>query len=64
MKNKNSLPRKYPVMVRLNDAENKVLKKYMKKYKIKNKSELFRKLVFSRIIEHFEEDYPTIFDKE
>ncbi len=36
---------------------------YLKKYKIKNRSRWFRRLMIGHILKHSEEDYPTLFNE-
>lgn len=46
----------------LNDQENKVLERYIAKYKVQNKSKFIRETVMVAIIKRLEEDHPTLFD--
>jgi len=46
----------------LNDEENKMLERYIKKYKINNKSKFIRETLMISIIRKMEEDQPTLFD--
>ena len=46
----------------LNDAENRALMKYMKKYRISNKSRFIRETLMYAILKKLEEDSPTLFD--
>lgn len=46
----------------LNDEENKVLNRYIAKYKIPNKSKFIRETVMVSIIRKLEEDHPRLFD--
>ncbi len=55
------LIRKHVVQFQLNDRELNVLNKFIKKYRIKNKSKLIRETLFSYILEQFDKDYPTLF---
>lgn len=48
--------------ITLNDDENKFLIRYLKKYKISNKSKFIRETLMRSIIVRFEEDHPTLFD--
>lgn len=57
------LIRKHKKSVLLNDKEIAVLNQYCEKYKVKNKSKLIRESLFTSILETFENDYPTLFDK-
>ena len=47
----------------LNEHEYKVIEKYLKKYKIENKSNLFRTAVMSHVVKRMVDDYPTLFDE-
>jgi len=60
-KPKEKLIRKHIVQFQLNDKELNVLNKFIKKYRIKNKSKLIRETLFSYILEQFDKDYPTLF---
>ncbi len=46
----------------LNDLENKALERYIKKYKVQNKSKFIRETLMMAILRRFEEDAPTLFD--
>jgi hypothetical protein len=46
----------------LNDAEEKVLNRFLDKYKISNKSKYIRETLMKSILRKFEEDSPTLFD--
>ena len=59
-KPKEKLIRKHIVQFQLNDKELNVLNKFIKKYRIKNKSKLIRETLFSYILEQFDKDYPTL----
>lgn len=63
-KSKSDNKRQYPITTLLNDKEYEAIKKYCKKYKIKNRSHLIRQVVFSEIFESYERDYPTLFSKQ
>lgn len=58
---RNSL-RKHRYVFTLNDEENKMLNRYITKYKVQNKSRLIRETVMIAIIKKMEEDHPTLFD--
>lgn len=49
-------------VISLNDIENKVLNRYLKKYNIRNKSKFIRESLITSILKKFEEDTPTLFD--
>ena len=46
----------------LNDDENKVLNRYLAKYKIENKAKFIRETLMITIIRKLEEDHPRLFD--
>ena len=46
----------------LNDAENKVLNRFLQKYKVTNKSRYIRETLIMSILKKLEEDTPTLFD--
>ncbi len=46
----------------LNDAENRALDRYLKKYKVKNKSKFIRETLMVEVIKRMELDSPTLFD--
>lgn len=46
----------------LNDAENKVLNRFLEKYKVTNKSRFIRETLIISILKKLEEDSPTLFD--
>lgn len=46
----------------LNDLENKALERYLKKYKVQNKSKFIRETLMMTILRRFDEDAPTLFD--
>ncbi len=46
----------------LNDDENKVLNRYLSKYKIQNKAKFIRETLMIAIIRKLEEDHPRLFD--
>ncbi len=54
-------PRVHKVTFMLNDEEHKVVKRYLSKYKISNKSRWYRETILSHILRTLEEDYPTLF---
>ncbi len=59
----NKPQRSYRVSFMLNEHEYKVIEKYLKKYKIENKSNLFRTAVMSHVVKRMVDDYPTLFDE-
>lgn len=48
----------------LNDAEYNAINKYCKKYKVQNRSKMIRDFVFSAILQTYDRDYPTLWDKQ
>lgn len=46
----------------LNDLENKALERYLRKYKVQNKSKFIRETLMMAILRRFDEDAPTLFD--
>lgn len=56
-------PRVHKVTFMLNDEEDKMVKRYLAKYKIINKSRWYRETVLSHILKTLEEDYPTLFNE-
>jgi hypothetical protein len=58
---RNSLRTHKQVFV-LNDEENKVLNRYIAKYKIQNKSKFIRETLMMAVIRKLEEDHPRLFD--
>jgi len=48
----------------LNEQEYNAINKYCKKYKVRNRSKMIRDFVFSAILETYERDYPTLWDKQ
>ncbi len=60
----NSLKRNHRTAFLLNDKEKEAIDSYCKKNKIKNKSKFMRETLLRTVMEHFLEDYPTLFDKK
>lgn len=48
----------------VNEAEYKAITKYCKKYKVRNRSKMIRDFVFTAILDSYEKDYPTLWDKQ
>ncbi|MCE1154724.1 MAG: hypothetical protein LWW91_01150 [Bacteroidales bacterium] len=46
----------------LNDLENKALERYLRTYRVQNKSKFIRETLMSAILRRFDEDAPTLFD--
>ena len=47
----------------VSEEEFSLIDSYLKKYKIKNRSRWFRRLMIGYILKHCEEDYPTLFNE-
>jgi hypothetical protein len=61
-KNLESKPKRlHKHTVSFNDNELKVIAYYVAKYKIKNKSKLYREAIIATILRKMEDDYPTLF---
>jgi hypothetical protein len=56
--------RRHRKSVLLNDKEISALELYCKRYKVKNQSEIIRAALFKSILEHYDQDYPTLFSKQ
>ncbi|PLX21145.1 MAG: hypothetical protein C0599_08240 [Salinivirgaceae bacterium] len=56
--------RRHKKSVLLNDKEIDAFEQYCKKYKIKNQSKIIRDALFKSILQHYDEDYPTLFSKQ
>ncbi len=59
-----SLRRIHKHQILLNDYEVDAFNQYCKKYKVHNKSKLIREALFTQVLKTFDDDYPTLFDKE
>lgn len=46
----------------LNEQEHKALCRYIKKYKVQNKSKFIRETLMFEVIRRLEQDSPTLFD--
>ncbi|WP_301190227.1 hypothetical protein [Plebeiibacterium sediminum] len=60
----NSLKRNHRTAFMLNDKEKEAIESYCKKNKIRNKSKFMRETLLRTVMDHFLEDYPTLFDKK
>ncbi|MCC8095151.1 MAG: hypothetical protein LIP05_07250 [Tannerellaceae bacterium] len=56
-------PRIHKVSFMLNQEEQKVVDRYLSKYKISNKSRWYRETILPHILKTLEEDYPTLFNE-
>ncbi|MGE4289384.1 MAG: hypothetical protein AB7E36_11885 [Salinivirgaceae bacterium] len=57
-----ALRRKHKHQILLNDYEIDAFNRYCKKYKINNKSQVIREALFTKVLQSFDNDYPTLFD--
>ncbi|HCC53013.1 MAG TPA: hypothetical protein DEQ30_14000 [Porphyromonadaceae bacterium] len=55
--------RKHRIAFMLNDTEYNAIERYLRKYKITNKSNWYRSTILSHIWKIMEEDYPTLFNE-
>jgi len=60
---KNKEKRTHPVVFLLNDTEYKAIQRHIKKYKITNKSNWYRRTILAHIWQKLAEDYPMLFDE-
>ncbi len=58
-----SLRRKHRISFMINEEESKAFRKFCDDYGVKNKSQFIREALFSKVINKFELDYPTLFDE-
>ena len=56
--------RKYRKSILLNDKEISAFKQYCERYKVRNQSQIIREALFKTILQHYDEDYPTLFSKQ
>jgi hypothetical protein len=63
IKKKSTLKRTNRHMFMLNDLEQNALNRYLKKYKIQNKSKFIRETIMKQVIVQLEKDSPTLFDQ-
>lgn len=59
-----ALKRKHRVTFLLNEEEARALRKFCDDYGVINKSQFVRESLFSKVINKFEMDYPTLFAEE
>ena len=60
---KNDVKREHRISFMLNDMEYNAIERYMRKYKITNRSNWYRTTIFTHVWKRFMEDYPTLFDE-
>lgn len=51
-----------PVCILLNDSEMRALDRYCDRYAVTNRSRLIREALMRKILRHFDQDSPTLFD--
>mgnify|MGYP006289774285 CR=1 FL=1 len=56
--------RKYRKSILLNDKEISAFEQYCERYKVRNQSQIIREALFKTILQHYDEDYPTLFSKQ
>ena len=60
---KASITRKKRIVAFVSDEEDRLIENYLKKYKIKNKSNWMRETLLAFIYKNLDEDYPTLFNE-
>ena len=55
--------RKKRIVAFVSDEEDRLIENYLKKYKIKNKSNWMRETLLAFIYKNLDEDYPTLFNE-
>ena len=56
--------RRYRKSILLNDKEISAFEQYCERYKVRNQSQIIREALFKTILQHYDEDYPTLFSKQ
>ena len=56
--------RKHRIAFMLNEEEMKSLLKFCNDYGVRNRSSFIRESLFSKVIQKFELDYPTLFNED
>ncbi|ALO14400.1 hypothetical protein L21SP5_00728 [Salinivirga cyanobacteriivorans] len=56
--------RKYRKSILLTDKEISAFEQYCERYKVRNQSQIIREALFKSILQHYDEDYPTLFSKQ
>lgn len=54
--------RKHRISFLLNDKEMDAVNRYVKRYRVQNKSRFYRETLIRTILKQFDEDAPTLFD--
>ena len=60
---KNDAKRERRIAFMLNDTEYNAIERYLRKYKITNKSNWYRSTILAHVWKIMEEDYPTLFNE-
>ena len=60
---KNDAKREHRIAFMLNDTEHDAIERYLRKYKITNKSNWYRSTILAHVWKIMEEDYPTLFNE-
>ena len=55
--------RTHAIAFRLNDTEYKAVKRHLKKYKITNKADWFRRTILAHVWQKLYEDFPMLFEE-
>jgi len=56
-------PRTKKAEFMLSDDEHELIRFYLKKYRITNRSRWFRETVLNHILKNMDQDYPTLFEE-
>lgn len=56
--------RKHRKSILLTEKEISAFETYCQRYKIKNQSQIIREALFKSILQHYDDDYPTLFSKQ
>jgi len=59
-----ALPRTHKITILLNDEEYKVMRRYLSKYKISNRSHWMREIIMTSVVQRLTDDYPSLFSEE
>lgn len=62
LKQRNKLVRIHRITFLLNDKEMDAVNRYVKRYRVQNKSRFYRETLIRAILKQFDEDAPTLFD--
>ena len=64
MEKKGAQTRKERYSFLVNPDERQMIEKYLRKYKIRNRSRWMRETLMTFIIKNLDQDYPTLFDEQ